>query len=323
MRGWQREGELLPVCSNERVGRRVHLRGTYARSLELDSLADDLLGGCIRSVRGNRCPFARDAASNTAEQGANQLHYTNRASGNIASPDLLWLLTKKGTSFTHKRIGAPVFSAEKGNLRVSLHLQAPAGDKRSVGRCADPRLNGPSTPHRTSADRPSPSSRTSTRRRTAASPTPVPSTSRPRLPATESPSSSATPPLPPSPTLRPSSRRTSRARVDARLPVPSPASRDPLLDVSTSVTYVLIRRKPSATFERRAGAERRADLLPSAYAFYHSPPPFHHFCPPLRLPSLVSSPPQAAQARASAILASQSARKEQRQRAVRGNKVEA
>lgn len=41
-----------------------------------------------------------------------------RASGNIASTDLLWLLTKKGTSFTHKRVGAPVFSAEKGNLRV-------------------------------------------------------------------------------------------------------------------------------------------------------------------------------------------------------------
>ncbi|SGY20145.1 BQ5605_C017g08490 [Microbotryum silenes-dioicae] len=40
------------------------------------------------------------------------------ASGTIASPDLLWLLTKKHTSFQHKRVGIPlVFSNEKGNLK--------------------------------------------------------------------------------------------------------------------------------------------------------------------------------------------------------------
>ncbi|ORY86032.1 ribosomal L28e protein family-domain-containing protein [Leucosporidium creatinivorum] len=52
-----------------------------------------------------------------AQGRAGEVRRVREASGNIASPDLLWLLTKKGTSFTHKRVGAPVFSAEKGNLR--------------------------------------------------------------------------------------------------------------------------------------------------------------------------------------------------------------
>ncbi|SCV72975.1 BQ2448_6900 [Microbotryum intermedium] len=40
------------------------------------------------------------------------------SSGTIASPDLVWLLTKKHTSFQHKRVSTPlVFSHEKGNLK--------------------------------------------------------------------------------------------------------------------------------------------------------------------------------------------------------------
>lgn len=68
------------------------------------------------------------------------------SAGNIASSDLLWLLTKvrrqdshlartncslrciaqNGTSFTHKRVGAPfTFSAEKGNVKVRLASRVP------------------------------------------------------------------------------------------------------------------------------------------------------------------------------------------------------
>ncbi|GAA5963157.1 hypothetical protein JCM21900_002934 [Sporobolomyces salmonicolor] len=40
------------------------------------------------------------------------------SNGNIASPDLVWLLTRKQTCFTHKRPGTTrTFSAEKGNLK--------------------------------------------------------------------------------------------------------------------------------------------------------------------------------------------------------------
>ncbi|KAI5477687.1 hypothetical protein MNV49_005970 [Pseudohyphozyma bogoriensis] len=49
------------------------------------------------------------------------------ASGNVASADLIWLLTKKGTSFTHKRsTSARLFSTEKGNLK-NIHAHRYSG----------------------------------------------------------------------------------------------------------------------------------------------------------------------------------------------------
>ncbi|GAA5905549.1 hypothetical protein JCM6882_004783 [Rhodosporidiobolus microsporus] len=40
------------------------------------------------------------------------------AQGNIASPDLLWLLIRKQTAYTHKRPGADrIFAVERGNVK--------------------------------------------------------------------------------------------------------------------------------------------------------------------------------------------------------------
>ncbi|KAK4698641.1 large subunit ribosomal protein L28e, partial [Phenoliferia sp. Uapishka_3] len=62
------------------------------------------------------------------------------AAGNIASQDLQWLLIRKGTSFTHKRVGAyRVFSAEKGNLRnIHAHKFSGLANARTVSVEAAP-----------------------------------------------------------------------------------------------------------------------------------------------------------------------------------------
>lgn len=110
----------------------------------------------------------------------------------------------------------------------------------------------------------------------------------------------------------------------------SAAGRLDLLHVRLSPIWASHLLSAEQAVEPETTAERRADHVRFLYVFL---PPLTtpHLNLTLNAPLQLSSislqptllPPQAAQARASAILASQSARKEQRQRAVRGNKVEA